>query len=162
MTKTVSSAEIKKRVQSLSDACRDAGLRMTQQRLEIFRAVARTGEHPDAETVHTRVRRRLPNISLDTVYRNLAQLEHLGLLSRVDLLCGRARFDANSDHHHHFVCVVCERVIDIYLSEEETLSLPRQSNRFGEAASLHLQVRGVCNDCQKKKKKSKPRGDSPL
>ena len=159
---TVPSAEIKRRVKSLTEVCQEAGLRMTQQRLEIFREVARTGEHPDAETVHGRVRRRLPNISLDTVYRNLAQLEQLGLLSRVDPMCGRARFDANPEAHHHFVCMVCERVEDVYLTEKEQLSVPRQSRQMGEVSSLHLQIRGVCNACRKKKEKRNPRGDSPL
>ncbi len=158
MTHTVSTAEIEQRVSALTEACQAAGLRMTRQRLEIFREVARTGEHPDAETVHSRVRRRLPNVSLDTVYRNLTQLEQLGLLSRVDPLCGRARFDANPAEHHHFVCVVCEKVTDVYLTETERISVPRQTERLGEVSSMHLQIRGVCNDCRKRK----PRGDSPL
>lgn len=150
MTRAVSIAEVDKRAAALLEACRQSGLRMTSQRQEIFLEVAKTGEHPDAETIFQRVRARLPNISLDTVYRNLAQLERLGMLSRVDPLCGRARFDANSDSHHHFICVDCEAIIDIYLDNKEQIEPPRAASALGDIQSLHLQVRGRCAACRKK------------
>ena len=150
MTDAIAAKEVEKRIEILVDACRNAGLRMTSQRLEIFKEVAQTGEHPDAETVFSRVRKSIPNISLDTVYRNLTQLEQLGILSRVDPLCGRARFDANSDTHHHFVCVRCHAVIDFYLKENEKIVVPQMGERLGEVQSLHLQARGLCRTCRAK------------
>ena len=56
-------------------------MKLTHQRMEIFREVARTADHPDAQTVYERVRKRVPAVSLDTVYRNLWLLSDLGLLS---------------------------------------------------------------------------------
>lgn len=127
-------------------ACQNAGLRMTHQRMEIFREVARTDEHPDADTIFKRVRERLPTVSNDTIYRTLASLEEMGLVSRVDPVCGRARYDANCDVHHHFICTQCGCITDVYLKQE--LPLPEGIENLGHAESLHLQVRGVCHNCK--------------
>ena len=114
-----------------------------------------TGEHPDAETVFTRVRKRLPTVSHDTVYRTLASLEEMGLVSRVDPVCGRARYDANCDQHHHFVCKQCGSIEDVYLDDQKDIPLPRGIQGIGSVESVHLQVRGICKPCESKSKKGK-------
>jgi Fur family peroxide stress response transcriptional regulator len=120
-------------------------MRMTHQRMEIFREVAQTDEHPDAEVIFKRVRERMPTVSHDTVYRTLASLEEIGLVSRVDPVCGRARYDANTDEHHHFICTECGAISDVYLKKE--IPLPEGVGNLGSAKSLHLQVRGICHQC---------------
>ncbi|MDZ8118309.1 Fur family transcriptional regulator [Pontiella agarivorans] len=139
-------AEIEQRLGQLTETCRANGLRMTHQRMEIFREVAASGEHPDADTIFKRVRKRLPTISPDTVYRTLASLEETGLISRVNPVCGRARFDANTDEHHHYICTKCGKITDIYLSTPP--ALPEGIENLGEVESLHLQVHGVCHNCK--------------
>ncbi|HKL20414.1 MAG TPA: transcriptional repressor [Tichowtungia sp.] len=148
--KKISPEEVEHRIERLQQACRDSDLRMTHQRIEIFREVAMTGEHPDAETVFKRVRKRMPTVSHDTVYRTLASLEEMGLVSRVDPVCGRARYDANCDSHHHFVCKQCGLIEDIYLDGKKEIPLPRGIQDLGNVDSVHLQVRGVCNGCERK------------
>lgn len=144
--KTAPPIEIEERLEQLTAACRANGLRMTHQRMEIFREAASTGEHPDADTIFQRVREHLPTVSPDTVYRTLASLEEMGLICRVDPTGGRARFDANTDIHHHFICTQCGRINDIYLDHEP--ALPEGIENLGGAVSLHLQVRGVCHNCK--------------
>ena len=144
--KTVDPAKVEQRLERLKLACQNLGMRMTHQRLEIFREVARTEEHPDVETVFKRVRERLPTLSHDTVYRTLASLEEMGLLHRVDPIGGRARYDANCDTHHHFVCTRCGQISDFYLKQEP--SLPEGIEELGSAESLHMQVRGICHNCK--------------
>ena len=61
-----------RRVEQLALALRDSGLRLTHQRLEIVRVIAADRTHPDVETVYEAVRKRVPTISLDTVYRTLS------------------------------------------------------------------------------------------
>ncbi len=139
-------AQVEQRLEHLRLACRNAGLRMTRQRLEIFREVAKSNEHPDAETIFKRVRKKMLTVSLDTVYRTLASLEETGLVSRVETVAGRARYDANDDTHHHFVCTRCGRISDIYLEKEPPI--PEGIEELGSAESLHMQVRGVCHDCR--------------
>ncbi|VGO21074.1 Fur family transcriptional regulator [Pontiella sulfatireligans] len=133
-------------IERLKLACQNAGLRMTHQRMEIFREVAQTDEHPDADTILKRVRERMPTISHDTVYRTLSSLEDMGLISRVDPVCGRARYDANSDAHHHFICTECGCIADVYLNDE--IPLPEGIENLGRVESLHLQIRGMCHNCK--------------
>ncbi|MDH3981914.1 MAG: transcriptional repressor [Kiritimatiellaceae bacterium] len=141
----VDPVEVERRLEQLQNVCRSAGLRMTHQRMEIFREIARTNQHPDAETILKQVRERLPTTSHDTVYRTLASLEEMGLVSRIDPLDGRARFDANCDKHHHFICTTCGCISDIYLNDD--ISLPNDVEDLGSVESLYLQVRGVCHNC---------------
>lgn len=138
--------EVERRLERLEATSRETGLRLTHQRIEIFREVAQTGEHPDAEMILKRIRERMPTVSHDTVYRTLASLEKMGLLSRVDLLGGRTRYDANSDDHHHFACTECGRISDVYVEEE--IPLPEELDNLGHAESVHLQIRGICNHCR--------------
>ena len=137
---------VEQRLKRHKFACRNIGMRMTHQRMEIFREVAQTAEHPDAETIFKRVRKRMPTVSHDTVYRTLASLEEMELVSRVDPVCGRARYDANCDTHHHFICTQCGTIADIYFNEEP--ALPKGIENPGNAESLHVQVRGVCHNCK--------------
>src|SRR5882672_7526392 len=80
----------------------DAGPRRVV--LDVVRA---TESHPTAEWVHQMVRRRLPRVSLGTVYRNLRLLVAEGLVN--ELPGPHARFDGNISEHHHFTCVACGR-----------------------------------------------------
>jgi Fur family peroxide stress response transcriptional regulator len=70
------------RLNDFDDACRKAGLRVTQQRLEIYRELMAATDHPSAESLHQRIR--MPTPSLDTVYRNFAALVRGGLINKVE------------------------------------------------------------------------------
>ncbi|RPI97890.1 MAG: transcriptional repressor, partial [Candidatus Aminicenantes bacterium] len=89
-----------------------AGVRLTPQRLEIYRRAAATTDHPDIETIHRQVRKRMPGVSLDTVYRAMALFADLGLISTVRPLGHHIRFDANISPHHHFICTHCGAALD--------------------------------------------------
>jgi len=142
-----SKTEIDRRVQAFIQTCRRQGLKVTHQRMEIFRELAASAEHPDAETVYQRVSERVPSISRDTVYRTLATLETEGLVRKVEPLFDRARYDANLDHHHHFVCTECGLVRDFYSQALDDLPIPRSVEALGEIACAQVQVRGTCSAC---------------
>jgi Fur family peroxide stress response transcriptional regulator len=122
---------------------------MTHQRLEIYRELASSESHPDAIIIHKRVSRRIPTISLDTVYRNLRLLEKRGLISIVGKSRERLRFDADLGPHHHFTCVRCWKICDFRSDESRRLDCPEAAKAFGEPLSVHLEVRGICRSCQK-------------
>ncbi|MBM4032254.1 MAG: transcriptional repressor [Planctomycetes bacterium] len=145
--------EVERRMEAFRASCARAGVRITPQRVEIFREVARTDEHPDAEKVFRRVRGRLSNVSLDTVYRTLALLEELGLVCRVDALCDRARFDANRERHHHFVCTRCGAVRDFAHPEWDRCAVPEEVKAMGEVRTIHVQLRGLCSKCAARERK---------
>ena len=143
----VAKAEVERRIREAAETLREEGLRVTHQRMEIFRQVAATDEHPDAETVYQRVSERVPAVSRDTVYRTLATLEAHGLVSRADILGGPTRYDADTEHHHHFVCTRCGAVKDFRSRALDDLPIPRSAKTMGRVASAHVQVRGVCSEC---------------
>ena len=97
-------SNIECRMDEFMTVCRANGVKITPQRMEVFREVARTDAHPDVESIFSDVRKRMPAISMDTVYRTLCSLEKLGLIQKVSELHGATRYDGNVDHHNHFVC----------------------------------------------------------
>jgi len=143
----VPKTEIERRMEQFERMCRQHGLKVTHQRTEIFRELAGTDEHPDAETIYDAVHRRVPAVSLDTVYRTLAVLEEKGLLGRAEVQSGAARYDANTDPHHHFVCTVCGLVRDVYDEGIDKAPLPASIRSVGTVLSRHVQWRGVCHRC---------------
>ena len=134
----------------LKDRFADAGIKLTPQRIEIFRAVYGTASHPSAEVIYDELKRSMPSISLDTIYRTLATFEKLGLLNRVSALDRQSRFDANMDIHHHFICTRCNRITDFYWPDFDHSELPDGLSRRGTVMSKHIEVRGICRECLKK------------
>jgi Fur family peroxide stress response transcriptional regulator len=134
-------------LEPLRRALRSVGLRLTPQRAEVYLQMARSSGHPGAAEVHAAVRRRLPSISLDTVYRTLWKLTELGLLRPLVTTGDRIRFDAVLEPHHHFVCVRCGRTIDFTSSELDSLEVPEAARRLGSVWDAHLEARGICRRC---------------
>lgn len=143
--------ELQRRLKGFSDVCRGSGIKATHQRTEIYRELARTGGHPDAETLYARVRKRIPAISLDTVYRTLRLLEEKGIVSRVGTFAERTRFDANTDRHHHFICRQCGLIGDVYSDALDDLPTPDAVTAMGTVQSVHVELRGLCRKCQGEK-----------
>ncbi len=140
------------RLEYLKSVCRQAKLRVTQQRMEIFREVAMTGDHPNAEQVFQGVKQRVATISLDTVYRTLWMLVDLGLITTMTPGRRRTRFDANLEQHHHFVCVKCGLTRDFYNEDFDMLETPESINAIGTARQTHVEVHGLCLECQQNNK----------
>ena len=144
-----------RRLEHLRTVAREAGLKLTHQRLEIFRELAGTGEHPDAETIFRAVQQRMPTVSLDTVYRTLWMLHDLGLVTTLGPQRYGVRFDANLDRHHHYCCVRCGLVRDFESEELNGLSVPDSVKRLGSIVDAHVEVRGLCATCQRDQEMSK-------
>lgn len=163
----VDKTEVGRRVERFKAAARAAGIKLTHQRLEIFRAVAASLEHPSAEVVHRAVLAKTPTVSLDTVYRTLWLLTGLGLLTTLGPRQDSVRFDANLEAHHHYVCTRCGLVQDFQSDDFDALNIPDTVNQFGQVVSARVEVRGICAHCAKKKSpgswrpetKKPPRGE---
>jgi Fur family peroxide stress response transcriptional regulator len=140
---------IEKRIEQFRAAAREAGVKLTHQRIEIFHEVASSLNHPDADTVFRSVHARMPTVSLDTVYRTLWTLERLGLITTLGPRRDSVRFDANLIHHHHYVCIHCGLVRDFESEELNELRVPDSARDFGRVVGVHVEVRGVCEKCSK-------------
>ena len=129
------------------DRLKRAGVKITHQRLEIFQEVAKSQDHPDAETIFKKVRARVPSISLDTVYRTLWLLLDYGLITTLGQPRERVRFDGNMISHHHFVCRKCGMARDFYSHEFDSLQANEEVKGLGTVESSHVEFRGLCSKC---------------
>ncbi len=130
--------------------CESFGIKLTYQRLEIYRILLEAKDHPSAEDIFSRVQKKVPTISLDTVYRALATFEKFGLVRKFYSLDEKARFDPNVFPHFHLVCIKCHKITDFQWPEVEKKSLPSVAREWGEIKERYLELRGVCKDCLKK------------
>lgn len=127
-------------------ALKAGGFRLTHQRLEIIKELARARDHPDADTLFRRVRVRVPTISPDTVYRTVSVLVQKHLVERISM--PRAtRFDPDLSAHHHFVCDRCGRLEDVPEEMLASPAVPEHLLGIGDVESAHLQLRGICSSC---------------
>jgi Fur family transcriptional regulator, peroxide stress response regulator len=146
----VNTDETARRVAQFKATAQVGGIKLTHQRLEIFREVASSLEHPDAETVYRAVHARMPTVSLDTVYRTLWMLSDMGLVSTLGVRRESVRFDANPRKHHHYVCIRCGLTRDFESDQLHALCLPDTVKVLGSVLSTHIEVRGVCDRCANK------------
>lgn len=124
-----------------------AGHKITHQRLEVFREVIRTDQHPDAETVYLGVRERISTISRNTVYQTLQFLMDQGYIASFGVHHASHRYDRNTLPHHHLVCLRCGKVSDCEQPELDNIVHPAGFSNWGRVDSIHLELRGLCADC---------------
>jgi len=126
--------------------------RLTRQRKVILEELRRAKSHPTADQVYERVRRRLPRISLGTVYRNLEVLAERGVISRLDLPRGPRRFCGDSGDHYHARCLVCGRIVDAPVHRCEDLERLYRNWRAFRVLAHRLEFVGLCKDCLGKRR----------
>ncbi len=130
----------------LTDLFRAQGLKVTPQRQCIFGILHSSDMHPTAEAVYAEAVRRMPTLSLRTVYQTLHDLADMGEIQELDLGTGSARFDPTTDGHHHLVCDRCGKVHDLH-ADFSTVTVPRGKGHGFRVASTEIVFRGLCADC---------------
>jgi Fur family peroxide stress response transcriptional regulator len=145
------SAIIEKRVSNFINQCKELGIKVTPQRVAIYRELAKTDQHPSAESIYKKIRDYYPNISLTTIYRTLETFEKLGLVSVVNILYNAARYDANLEPHHHLVCVECKKVEDYYDHTLGELDFSKKTLANYKVLGYTILLNGICRDCRRKK-----------
>jgi Fur family peroxide stress response transcriptional regulator len=136
-----------KQLDTLRTIFDEAGIKLTHQRLEIFKELLVVNDHPSAEQIYQRIHHRLPTVAMDTVYRTLATFDELGLVKKLHVMNERTLFDINVEVHHHFICSDCKKVEDIYWPDFDKSVLPESVGVVGKAHSRHLEIHGLCNRC---------------
>jgi Fur family peroxide stress response transcriptional regulator len=137
--------------------CRQKGVRITPQRTAVYGVLAAATDHPSAETVLRRVRKTLPNISIDTVNRTLATLALTGEAFLIEGCGDLRRFDANLEAHQHFRCVNCKRIIDFYHKPFENIEAPAELKGRCRIFRTTVYIEGLCPKCKNKKVNRKGR-----
>jgi len=151
------SQEIRRRLTRFRDELKRTGVKATHQRLEIFREVIRSGEHPDVEMIYRGVRRRIPSVSLDTVYRTLWLFLQRGMIDTLGPSQNRVRFEGNIRPHHHFICRKCKRVFDFTSRVFDELVVPSEVKAWGSVERTHVEFKGLCAPCREKQGDHSPK-----
>lgn len=140
-------------LRSFREVCAEHGIAVTHQRQVLYETIQGMPGHPSPEEVFAAIKRRIPSISLATVYKNIHLFVQSGVFRELSMHHGTLRVEMNKQPHHHVVCSVCKRVADLPDSEEH--GLPTEIT----AARLHggflvervsMDVIGICPDCQKR------------
>jgi len=138
---------MKNELDAFAEACREKDLRLTPQRLEIFKELAQATDHPTAETLHQRLIQGMPTLSLDTVYRTLGTFANLGLVNKVETSESQAYFEVAQVQHHHLICRKCKEIIDFQWQYIDNAALPEEVNSWGKIERKNIVVYGTCHKC---------------
>ena len=131
----------------LTALLRSRGMRVTSQRVLIYRALVERGGHLSAERVHEAVAPVLPGVSQQTVYSTLQLLADLGLARRVVAAGGSTRFETRLDEHHHLACERCGAVVDLDVDVAVEPALAAARATGFEPGFASLTVLGRCAGC---------------
>ncbi|MBM4259998.1 MAG: transcriptional repressor [Deltaproteobacteria bacterium] len=122
--------------------------RNTKQLEVIWAALRHDKSHPTADQVYQKVRRKLPNISLGTVYRNLQKLVAENRLQV--LILGRSQhFDPLVERHQHFICERCEQVYDVLVDHQKEIKPAKLPHEGFKVTSHQLAFYGTCKECSR-------------
>lgn len=136
--------------QVLCDRLRERGHVVTPQRRTIFEVLENREDHPSAEVVHDEVRKRLPDVSLATVYKTLKELVSMGEILELNFDGTRGRFDPKVHDHSHLRCDRCCGVFDVEF-DPSTVQLT-QNHRGFHVTRVDVVFHGLCRGCQKSPK----------
>lgn len=128
--------------------CRKTGLKVTPQRVAVYRELVKTDEHPSAEMLHAKVRRVFPHISLDTVNRTLLKLAEIGAAFIVEGSGDARRFDGGLEKHQHFRCIKCKRIVDFCHEPFDNVVVPAEVEGRFTVLRKCVYLEGICDLCK--------------
>ena len=133
---------------SVNERLRQAGYRVTGQRIAIYEYLLSVKTHPTAEEIHDAVRARFPQMSLATVYNAVDSLADVGLVRRLNRGNVSARYDGDTANHAHFRCIVCEDVRDVSMRNQPTVSGELDDC---EIIAASVEFVGYCPQCRRQR-----------
>lgn len=125
--------------------------RLTPQRKVILEELRNTTAHPTADELYEKVRKRMPRISLGTVYRNLDMLSAQGVIQKLHFAESQMRFDGKTETHSHIYCIYCGKISDIE-AEFDLSELLRDLDTDYSVKGYILNFYGICPSCQNQNK----------
>jgi Fur family peroxide stress response transcriptional regulator len=129
--------------------CKKNNLKLTPQRVQIFKELIESNEHPTANKIYRRVKKKIPNISFDTVNRTLLKFVEIGLAKIVEGKEDFRRYDGVVARHHHFYCIKCHRIIDIYDQRLDDINIPKVLDERLVVIDSKIIFDGICDKCKK-------------
>ncbi|MCI0499109.1 MAG: transcriptional repressor [Planctomycetales bacterium] len=139
--------DLEKKIAEFETRCRQKGLRITPQRVAVYKALVGTDTHPTAEEVHKMVRQDIHSISLDTVNRTLLTLAEIGAAFQVEGTGQPRRYDGGLENHQHFRCISCGQIVDFHYDPYENLHNPGQVLENCTILRKTVYLEGLCGEC---------------
>ena len=128
--------------------CQEHRLKVTPQRVAIYKKLLDSNTHPTADAIFQIVKREYPNISFDTVNRTLLTFADIGIVDVVETFGGAKRFDPNVTNHHHLHCTKCGKVFDFFSRAYDNLKVPEELHAQFQVTSKRVVLKGLCNECR--------------
>jgi Fur family peroxide stress response transcriptional regulator len=144
--------EDKELLKNFRQVCRDNKLRVTPQRVLIYKELLNSQDHPSADVLYERISKRFPDVSFDTLYRTLSTFAEIGLINQVDGFGTAMRFDPKIVEHHHFRCRKCGSIIDFESDSYNNIAIPKDLAKDCKVLKLQVTIEGFCRKCRKKMK----------
>lgn len=147
---------VARRLDAMSAKLRASGLKLTPQRLAIMRLLAESEDHPGADSIWRRLKRRFPGISQSTVYRTLQLVKSLGEACEIAFADGGSRYDGRRPQPHpHVICTGCGRILDPELASLKGMTREIAAASGFQVTFFRLDFFGLCPACLGKQKKDK-------
>ncbi|GAA0748386.1 Fur family transcriptional regulator [Clostridium oceanicum] len=135
---------------TISTIFREKNLKLTPQRIAVYKYLQSTKEHPSAETIYKAIQPNYPTMSLATVYKALKTLVEVNLVQELNVGEGNFRYDGNVSCHPHIQCVSCGRVDDINGISFTNLNDKVKDYTDYDVLANKLYFYGICKDCKDK------------
>jgi Fur family peroxide stress response transcriptional regulator len=139
------------KLETFYNLCRQHGLKVTPQRIEIYKTLIASKEHPSAESVYEKIHQTLPNVSFDTVNRTLNTLCDVGAAFIVEGSGDVRRFDGNCKSHQHYKCVKCKKIFDFSHENFDNIKVPEEITGQFKVLRATVYIEGLCKSCQDEK-----------
>ena len=147
MREAIKNEDIEAKLRTFENRCRQSGLKVTPQRVAVYRALIGTDAHPTADEIHRMVRDDIRGISRDTVNRTLLTLAEIGAVFQVEGTGHPRRFDGNLENHQHFRCVKCGKIIDFHYEPFDNIEVPACIQRRFRIIRKTIYLEGICQKC---------------
>jgi Fur family peroxide stress response transcriptional regulator len=142
--------QLKGKIDAFQMRCRKTGLKVTPQRVAVYKALIESKEHPSADMLWRKVRKTFPNISLDTVNRTLLTLAEIGAAFVVEGSGDVKRFDGCLKNHQHFKCIKCKKIIDFRHKPFDNITVPKSISEKYTVLKKTVYLEGICDLCKKR------------
>lgn len=129
------------------EKCRENQIKITEQRLTIYRELSRSFDHPSADKIFQKIKHKFPGISFDTVNRTVLTFANIGLIRMVEGCGDVRRFDPDTHQHHHLRCIKCHHIIDFRNKSYDAIKIPKGLPKRFVVLSKKVILEGLCEDC---------------
>ena len=136
-------------MKNITNIFREKKLKLTPQRIAVYKYLLSSKQHPSAETIYKALQRDFPTMSLATVYKALKTLVDVELIQELNVGEGNFRYDANTNPHPHIQCLKCSRVDDIDDIDFKELNVKIKPYTDYDVICNQVYFYGICKNCQK-------------